>query len=71
MSDWQQWVVIGLLLLCLARIGWGIYVFFRRARNKENPCDSCVSGCDLKHLMDEKREKCKTERKSTKKKCCR
>lgn len=27
MMNWQQWVVAILLLLCIVRIGWGIYTF--------------------------------------------
>lgn len=70
MSNWQQWVVIILLLLCFGRIGWGVYAFFRRAKKKGNPCDSCVTGCDLKQLMDKKQEKCRSTSKEAKKKCC-
>lgn len=28
MMNWQQWAVAILLLLCIVRIGWGIYAFF-------------------------------------------
>ena len=52
MMNWQQWVVAILLLLCIVRIGWGIYAFFRRTKENGNPCANCVTGCDLKRLMD-------------------
>ena len=48
MNNWQEWVVGVLIVLCIARVIYGIYLFFRRTRESENPCDSCVSGCDLK-----------------------
>ena len=48
----------------------GIYLFFRRTRESENPCDSCVSGCDLKDMMEKKRQECGVKKKSTKKNCC-
>jgi len=44
--------------------------FFRRTRESENPCDSCVSGCDLKDMMEKKRQECGVKKKSTKKNCC-
>lgn len=44
MNNWQEWVVGVLIVLCIARVIYGIYLFFRRTRESENPCDSCVSG---------------------------
>lgn len=70
MMNWQQWVVAILLLLCIVRIGWGIYTFFRRTKENSNPCANCVTGCDLKRLMDEKRAACSVTKKEKKKKCC-
>ena len=70
MMNWQQWVVAILLLLCIVRIGWGIYAFFRRTKENGNPCANCVTGCDLKRLMDEKREECSATKKEKKKNCC-
>lgn len=37
--------------------------FFRRTRESENPCDSCVSGCDLKDMMEKKRQECGVKKK--------
>lgn len=70
MMNWQQWVVAFLLLLCAVRIGWSIYAFFRRTQKNGNPCAGCVTGCDLKRLMDEKRAECATKKKEKKKNCC-
>lgn len=52
MMNWQQCVVAILLLLCVVRIGWGIYSFFQRAKSNGNPCENCVTGCELKQLLD-------------------
>lgn len=54
MMNWQQCVVAILLLLCVVRIGWGIYSFFQRAKSNGNPCENCVTGCELKQLLDKK-----------------
>ena len=42
----------------------------KRIGESENPCDSCVSGCDLKDMMEKKRQECGVKKKSTKKNCC-
>ena len=70
MNNWQEWVVGVLIVLCIARVIYGIYVFFRRTRESANPCDSCVSGCELKDVMEKKRNECSVKKKSTKKNCC-
>lgn len=70
MSNWQEWVVALLLLLCAIRIGQKVYAFFRRTKEKNNPCANCASGCELKNLYDKKRSECSKERKDTKKNCC-
>ena len=36
--NWQECVVAVLLVLCVIRIVYGIYNFFRRTKNNENPC---------------------------------
>ena len=70
MNNWQDWVVGVLVVLCIARVIYGIFRFFRRTRENQNPCDSCVSGCEIKDMMDKKRGECDVKKKSTKKKCC-
>lgn len=67
MSDWQEWAVAFLLLLCCIRIGMSLYSFFRRSEKNENPCAGCATGCDLKRLLDEKRGECGVERKKRRK----
>ena len=70
MNNWQEWVVGVLVVLCIVRLVYGIYTFFRRTRDSGNPCDSCVSGCELKDMMEKKRRECDVKKKSTKKNCC-
>ena len=49
--NWQEWVVGLLIVLCVARILYGIYLFFRRVKENDNPCASCASGCELKDMI--------------------
>ena len=64
MNNWQDWVVGVLVVLCIARVIYGIFRFFRRTRENQNPSDSCVSGCELKDMMDKKRGECDVKKKS-------
>ena len=70
MNNWQEWVVGVLVVLCIVRLVYGIYTFFRRMRDSGNPCDSCVSGCELKDMLEKKCKECGVKKKSTKKNCC-
>ena len=71
MNNWQEWIVGILIVLCVSRIVYSVFIFFRRAKENNNPCLTCVSGCELKNLLEKKRMECKGEKKSIKKKCCR
>lgn len=68
--DWQEWVVALLIVLCVARMVYGIYNFFCSTKNNENPCASCASGCELKRQLDKKQQECKVTKKHPKKNCC-
>lgn len=70
MSHWQEWAVGILVILCVFRIVRSILIFFRRADKNENPCDSCVSGCELKELKSKKPVNCPQKEKKRKKNCC-
>ena len=70
MNNWQEWVVGVLIVLCIARVIYGIYLFFRRVKENDNPCASCASGCELKNLYDKKRAECSGVTKKKKKSCC-
>ena len=65
--NWQEWVVGLLIVLCVARILYGIYLFFRRVKENDNPCASCASGCELKDMMEKKQKECSSKKKNTKK----
>lgn len=68
--SWQEWVAGLLIILCVARIIYGTFLFFRRVRKGDNPCESCVSGCELKRMLDEKKHDCGKKQKPSKKNCC-
>lgn len=70
MSNWQEWIALALVALCVLRMLYGFLQFFRRARKSQSPCDSCVSGCELKDMLDKKRQECVEAPKNKKKKCC-
>ena len=67
MNNWQEWVVGVLIVLCIARVIYGIYLFFRRVKENDNPCASCASGCELKDMMEKKQKECSSKKKNTKK----
>lgn len=68
MINWQHWTVAILLFLCFVWIGRKFYLFFYRIKDKDNPCENCATGCELKQLMDEKRLKCNSSSTETNKK---
>ena len=70
MSNWQEWVVGIVVVACLLYVLLGIYRFFCKVRKKDNPCASCISGCELKHLLEQKKEECRKSKSASKKKCC-
>lgn len=70
MNNWQEWVVGILITLCVLRVLYGVILFIRRTQKNENPCDSCVSGCELKDLKIKKPQNCDVKNKNNKKNCC-
>ena len=70
MSNWQNWAVALILLLCIVRIGQRVYAFFMKVREKRNPCENCATCCELKQLYEKKRSECSDGKKEIKKKCC-
>ncbi|NCC10283.1 MAG: hypothetical protein EOM31_07205 [Bacteroidia bacterium] len=69
MSYWQEIVVALLLLGSLVYAGYKLYLFFRGIRKNDNPCENCVSGCELRDMMDKRRKECGEKAKKEKKKC--
>lgn len=67
MNNWQEWVVGVLVVFCIARVIYGMFLSFRRMRENQNLCDGCVSDCELKNMMERKRRECDVKKKSTKK----
>lgn len=68
MSNWQNWAVALILLLCIVRIGQRVYAFFMKVKEKRNPCENCATGCELKQLYEKKRSECSDGKKEIKKK---
>lgn len=58
MNTWQEWVVGLILVICAIQIVRIIYAFVKGAKKGDNPCANCASGCDLKHLYEEKKNIC-------------
>ncbi len=50
-ANWQEWVVLAILLGCLIILILKISTFFRKAKNNENPCAGCASDCKLKDQL--------------------
>lgn len=57
----QDWIVILIVLFCVAVAGRWIVRFFRSVKNNENPCANCATGCDLKRALEEKQKACKKD----------
>lgn len=70
MINWQECIVAISVGICVLWIMHNIYLFFHRIKKKQNPCDNCVSGCELKKMMDKKKEECIERDKKIKKNCC-
>ena len=70
MSNWQNWAVALILLLCIVRIGQRVYAFFMKVRENRNPCENCATGCELKQLYEKKLSECSDGKKEINKKCC-
>ena len=74
MTDWQSWIVALVVLLCIIRLGQGVFSFFRRTKQKENPCLHCPQECEIKHLYEQKRQECSAKQekigRNSKKNCC-
>lgn len=70
MMNWQELFVGVLLFICFIRISVGIYRFYQKVKEQENPCAGCVSDCEIKRLYDKRCERKASEQKKTKKSCC-
>lgn len=77
LTNWQEWAVALVIVLCVLRIAYWAWQSFRRTRDNDNPCAHCTNVCELKRQLDKQREKCNKEKgkinpnnKSSKKNCC-
>lgn len=52
MNDWQNWVLVIILLICFGWVAYKIYNVFMKAKRNESPCSSCATGCSLRNLDD-------------------
>lgn len=66
----QEIIVAVLVLICLGIVLRKIFLFFKHAEENDNPCANCSSGCDLRQMMDEKKQQCRKESTQKKKNCC-
>ncbi|NDW11385.1 hypothetical protein D0T50_00585 [Bacteroides sp. 214] len=67
--SWQGVITLLIVVLCFAEIIRRIIRFFHPTQEeKENPCLTCSTGCDLKELLEKKRNACKEEEKANKEK---
>lgn len=66
----QELIVALIVFLCVAEVIRRTLNFFRSAKSGDNPCANCVGGCDLKKIIDEKKQNCKVIQKRNNKKCC-
>lgn len=51
MSNWQNWLVILIVILSFGWVAYKLYQFIMRAKRKESPCDSCATGCSLRDMI--------------------
>ena len=69
MSNWQEWAVVVILILCLVWIANKTYKFITRTKRNESPCSSCATGCALKNSVTkehiENESCCSSEPKNT------
>ena len=66
--NWQEWVVFLLVVISAAYVSYQFYLFFRRTKEKNNPCEGCATGCELKSQFNKKQQQCGTGKGSLNKK---
>ena len=66
----QEIIVVIIVFICIFYAGQYIKGYFKRVAKGDNPCEGCVSGCELKRQLDKKKKECNQNHKKTKKNCC-
>ena len=56
----QQIIVLVIVFLCMIWAGLRIFLYFKRIKNNENPCEGCTSDCSIKSLRTN--QKCNCEK---------
>lgn len=65
----QEIIVIAIVFFCVNYVGIRLLKYFRSIKNNDNPCTNC-SGCDLRRMMDQKKQDCKENGKEKNKNSC-
>jgi len=65
----QELIVSAIVFFCVFYVGNRIVLFFRNSNNNENPCANCTSGCELRDMMEKKKQQCRELKRNEKKKC--
>lgn len=66
----QELIVSAIVFFCVFYVGNRIVNFFKGANRNDNPCANCTTGCELRDLMEKKKQICREEQKSKRKNCC-
>lgn len=66
----QDILVIVIVIVCILYAGIRMTKYFRSVRKGDNPCENCVSGCDLRRMMNEKQKECSKNNRKSNKNCC-
>ena len=56
----QQIIVLVIVFLCMIWAGLRIFLYFKRIKNNENPCEGCTSDCSIKSIRTN--QKCNCEK---------
>ncbi len=68
--NWQDVIVYIIVACCFVWVIHRTLFWWKRAEKNDNPCASCVSGCDLKRMMDQKQQECRENQIPKEKNCC-
>lgn len=70
-GSWQDWLVALIVVLCVARVGMGVWdMFLKGKQDGQNPCAHCSQPCDIKRQYEQKMQNCCLVDKKSKKSCC-
>lgn len=64
--SWQGIIVGIVVLLCLIEVVRRVLRFFRSTAKNNDPCAGCPNECELKRMLDAKKQTCGMDRKGKK-----